>query len=105
VTTSGVSIRIRNTGSDPLVDVVATFPSGAVTFGDVGVGQTSAYHIVGEAYRYAAIRATVNGRERELRPIDYVGEKLLAPGAYTYELSSTNGKPVTSGLELRLRDN
>ena len=50
----------------------------------------------------AYIKATVDGHQSSLQPTDYVGEELLAPGDYTYELAATRSASTLVGLDFRL---
>lgn len=102
-----VDIRVRNASTAVLQDVVIGFPedpgggggpvepgdaeSGDVSYGTVEPTATTPYHTIVKAYRYAAVTATVEGEPVGLVPIDYVGEELLEPGRYTYELRYEGG--------------
>ena len=65
-----VRIRVRNTGSVDLTDVVVGFPFRTVEYGDVAAGAATEYVAVGQAYAYAAVRAVYDGEEYTLTPID-----------------------------------
>ena len=63
------------------------FPSQTEEYGNIPPREATEYRVVKESYRYAYIEAVVGGKRAVLQPIDYVGEKKLGPGEYTYELS------------------
>lgn len=96
-----VEIRLRNTSDALLEDVVVTFPDGPVDYGDVESGSVTPYREVDRAYRYAAVRAVVEGDTLRITPVDYVGESLLEGGAYTYQIGLSGSRSLT--LEM-LRD-
>lgn len=93
-------IRLANTGSVAFDSVVVTFPTQREVFGALAAGARSEYREVGEAYRYAAIRAYSGTTVRVLQPIDYVGERVLGSGRHTYELWAEGDQP-TLGFNFR----
>ncbi len=94
-------VRLANTGSVAFDSVVVTFPSQREVFRSLAAGAESEYRNVGEAYRYAAIEAFSSSQVRfVLQPIDYVGERLLGPGRFTYELRAESEPPIL-GFEFR----
>lgn len=82
-----VMIRIQNSSPYTMEEVTVGFPEEEIHYGDIRSGEKSTYMEVIEAYRYAYIETVVNEKELVLQPIDYVGESLLDPGLYTYELN------------------
>lgn len=93
-----VEIRVRNVSSERMDDVVVTFPDGPVDYGDIDPGAASSYRTVDRAYRYAAVAAVADGDSLAITPVDYVGESLLAGGAYTYRIGLSDAQSLT--LEL-----
>ena len=79
-------IRVANQGDVALGKVIVKFPSQTVNYGNVSPGKATAYRKVGKAYRYAFIETTVDGKKKRIQPIDYLGERLLVAGKYTYAL-------------------
>ncbi len=85
----GASIRIKNTS--------------AINFDKVQVGDAQSLHAnvapneyseylqYGTAYEYAYIKIESGSETYVLQPIDFVGEKPLTSGFYTYELNVTEG--------------
>ncbi len=85
----GASIRIKNTS--------------AINFDKVQVGDAQSLHAnvapneyseylkYGTAYKYAYIKIESGSETYVSTPIDFVGEKPLTPGFYTYELNVTEG--------------
>lgn len=94
-----VEIRIRN-GSDLDFDsVLAHFPEGRdVDYGPVPKGGITAFQAIGRAYRYAGFSVKAGKQKLSLQPIDYLGEKELPAGRYTYALGVDNGR-LTVQLE------
>jgi hypothetical protein len=80
-------IRLMNSGAVPLQDVVVVFPDTTENFSDIAPGEATSFRTIPRAYRYAKIEAVVEGQPTVLQPEDYVGEKLLGRGQFTYSLS------------------
>lgn len=104
--TGPVDIRVRNASEVVMRDIVVVFPddggegspvepgnaeSGEVAYGTVEPGAVTPHRTIARAYRYARVTLTVDGEEKILQPTDYVGESLLKPGRYTYELRYDGG--------------
>lgn len=83
---TGVMIRVENMGDVELRDVVVEFPSQTETYGNISPKDSTDYHRVTKAYRYAYIEATIDGTTKIIQPIDYVGERRLSGCNYTYLL-------------------
>lgn len=82
-----VRVAIRNGTTMNFDTVRVVFPSGErVEYGPLAAGATSGSARVGTAYGYAWLEATSGQDSWSYRPIDYVGESPLGPGAHTYEL-------------------
>lgn len=84
-----VEIRIANNSSFTFDRVDVVFPEDEVSYGGIPANGMSDYRKVSVAYRYAYIEVEINGHERVLQPIDYVGENTLDGGRYTYALNLT----------------
>ncbi len=80
-------IRLTNRGDVAIEGVRVTFPPGPVGYGDLPPGGTTDYRPAPGAYAYAKIEATIAGRPVMIQPTDYVGEKPLDGGRYTYALT------------------
>ena len=60
--------------------------------GTVSPGDFTRYEKFDRAYHYGYVRLFVDGNQRELIPIDFVGETPLRNGRYTYRVGlSTSG--------------
>jgi len=92
-----VRVRIANRSAYDFEKVTITFPDGVREYGRVAKGAASGYQEVKNAYGYAPVEVTIQGGSLRLQPQDYLGEKPLAPGRYTYALSVDE-----SGRSLRL---
>ncbi len=100
-TDSVVLMRIYNNTDYVLNNIEMNSPSsGRVHFGLLKPKEKSAYIKVKGAYAIAAIEAIIDKTKIEFLPDDYLGEQLLQPGKYTYELSVIE---VNSVKYLRLK--
>ncbi len=87
-----VLIRLHNVSDTlELRAAYALFPADSVLFGDLPASGYSDYHRVKRSYRYAYLRVQGAGREWSIQPTDFVGEKLLKPGRYTWEIKPHDG--------------
>ena len=85
---SSVLIRVKNSTRYTLKNLdVNSPPSDKVHFGRIDAGQKSDYKKFSNAYRIAGIIAEIDGKKVEFLPDDYLGEQLLKPGTYTYEIT------------------
>ena len=82
-----VCIRVENTSAIDFDSFDVHFPDQVEQFGGLRAGQISTYRKIGRAYRYAYTEAFSGERRFVLQPIDYVGEKFVPPGNYTYQFS------------------
>jgi hypothetical protein len=82
-----VFIRVKNESIYPFENVVVSTFNKPENYGSVEPGQNSVYMKFDVAYRYAYIKLTAGGKEFVLQPIDFVGERRLKPGKYTYSLT------------------
>jgi hypothetical protein len=80
-------IRLANRSKVPIEQVRVQFPSQTEEYGTIPPKGVTEYRVVRKAYRYARIEAIVSGEEVVVQPIDYVGEKELKAGKYTYVLT------------------
>lgn len=103
-----VQLRLLNNTGVDIANVTVLAPGGEIAFGALGVGQTSEARIPsGELHRYAGLDITlVDGRYNAFIPADYVGEVPLAPGEYTYVLSTLTGQewPEQWGVGIGLEE-
>jgi len=91
-----VLLRVRNSSDRDFeeVFVVSGEPlTAGKYFGNVPSGATSDYRPFDLAYSYGYVRVTSGGEEYTFIPIDYVGEKPLTPGSYTYVLGLSKSIP------------
>ena len=94
-----VEIRIRNDSEIDFDSVRVVFPDrDEARFGPIPKGTVSDFKHTARAYRYAEIHVNSGGREFTLQPYDYVGERELPPGRYSY-LLGIQGDRLTIGLE------
>lgn len=92
---SSILIRVSNNTHYELNHIeINSPPSGRVYFGLLKAKEKSAYTKVKGAYPIAAIEALIDNTKIEFFPDDYLGEQVLQPGKYTYELSVIEVKGV-----------
>lgn len=91
-----VEIRIMNNTAwtiyHPVINPSSLFGSESSSaighkYADIAAGASSDYKPYRSAYRYAEYSMEINGKRYAAVPYDYVGERLLAPGRYTYKIS------------------
>lgn len=81
------NIRIKNGSRYDFCDIKMIAPDGrSVDYGTLGAGQTTCYHTYKEAYSYAYLSLTTDGATYIFQPIDYVGERPLGIGKFSYVL-------------------
>jgi hypothetical protein len=94
-----IEIRIRNDSEIDFDSVRVVFPDrDEAHFGPIPKGASSDFKTTTRAYRYAEIHVNAGGRELRLQPYDYVGERELSPGRYSYVLG-IQGDRLTVDLE------
>jgi hypothetical protein len=86
-TPGGVAIRVRNASPYVFESVLVNTSGGEHTYGALATGQSTSYESFASAYRYAYVKVMIDGQQVVWQPIDYVGEKKLEEGKYTYVLS------------------
>ena len=88
---SGIRIRIANISNVPFSEVSVRFPSQEEKYGALAPGASSEYRDVEVAYRYASATVMADGQMFRAMAIDYMGEKRLEAGLYTYTLDISGG--------------
>ncbi|MGH7470587.1 MAG: hypothetical protein ACRENP_21790 [Longimicrobiales bacterium] len=94
-----VRIRVRNASIVDFESTTLDFSNQTERYGAVSAGATTDYRGVDRAYSYAYVEVLAGGQRYVMQPIDYVGEKPLKGGSYTYEL---NLNPTNTQLVQRL---
>jgi hypothetical protein len=98
----GINIRLSNTSNYHYENVVVNTSTGRVNYGDFNPGEVSDYKSFEMAYRYAFIELSIDGKIYTLQPVDYVGEKPLEAGNYTYEIEANDSQDQFTKLTLTL---
>ncbi|RSK45635.1 hypothetical protein [Hymenobacter perfusus] len=84
--TDGVRVRVKNASSYQFKDVHIDTSGGTNDYGRLNAGKETEYAAYTQAYNYAYIKVTIDGRDLVLQPTDYVGETALESGKYTYRV-------------------
>jgi hypothetical protein len=96
---SFAQIRVGNNSDLDFDRVRVHFPEGReMDYGPVPKGGVTVFQSIGRAYRYAGFSVQAGAQELSLQPIDYMGERELPVGRYTYALGVDNGR-LTVQLE------
>ena len=91
--TGPVFIRLRNASeTDTLKGVWVGFPDGKIVYGDLLPLKYSDYIQVRKSYSYAYIQAQTRGSSWTVLPADFVGEKMIPAGRYTWEIKPHAGE-------------
>src|SRR5262245_39305691 len=88
LTTFATDIRVRNASDVDFQNVIV----GGRNYGDIKRGAVTDYQTWPGAYRYAYVSLRANGKPMGIQPIDYVGERLLGEGRFTYVLTTLNDR-------------
>jgi hypothetical protein len=90
---------LRNASAFELTSVTFAPGSPSLTFDRIAPGATTTYSKVPSAYSYGYFDALVGGERRTIMPIDYVGEKTIGDGKFTFEITI---EPATRNPAVRL---
>jgi hypothetical protein len=88
-------VRVQNATGADLDEVrvyVPTSEQEPVAFGPVASGALTEYRELPVAYRYVRVEASGPAGSFMLHPYDFVGERPLRPGRYTYRLGVVDGR-------------
>jgi hypothetical protein len=80
-------IRLKNNSTYTFNHTKASFNSSLSDFGTLDPGQVSEYKEYESSYNYGTSIVVIGQDTLWSIAIDYVGERLIEPGHYTYELS------------------
>lgn len=80
-------LRIANTGSHPIENLIVKFPDDEIVFGDVAIGEITEYiEVPNGVFLYAAYRFKIDGKIIPQDVIDWMGESPLDGNSFTYVL-------------------
>ena len=88
-------VRVQNATGVDLEEVRVYLPTSEqepVAFGPIASGAWSEYRELFVAYRFMRIEASSAAASFTLQPYDFVGERPLSPGRYTYRLGVVDGR-------------
>ena len=95
-------LRISNSGSIPIKNLVVLFPEDRVEFGDIAAGATTEYKDVPKGvFSYAAYQFEINGDFITQPVIDWVGETPMKGFQFTYVIDFDPNR-VSTGDRVRL---
>lgn len=97
-----VMIRIANRSTVEMNNIVIQFPNQTERYSRIPPGEVTEYRQVTEAYRYAPVEVSINGKVRRMIATDYVGEEQLSSGNYTYALTFDPNQSFLNGLGFQL---
>jgi hypothetical protein len=89
-----VNIRLKNETTSDMHDISVNFRGQIVNYGFIGRGEYSHYFKVARAYGYARVEWKADNKIKRVLPTDYVGEKELEAGNYTYIILPAKGEAV-----------
>ena len=90
-----VAIRIENDTGLDLDGVRVVLPGGdTLDYGAVAKAGVTEFQEATSAYRYAEVHAGAGDRDLSFRPVDYLGERPLPAGRYSYVLGLDGGQLV-----------
>ncbi len=97
-----ICVRVENASELDFDKFEVRFLGQIEEFGPLEAGQTSSYRKIEKTYRYAYTLVISGSRRFVLQPIDFVGEKLVAPGSYTYRcITSVLEEPLIDGGQVQ----
>nr|WP_315153182.1 hypothetical protein [uncultured Flavobacterium sp.] len=99
---SELKIRLSNASKLDFQNIKVNTSTGNVNYGNLKAGKKSDYKVFEMAYRYAFIELQIDGKTYTLQPIDYVGEKPLENGNYTFQINANDSKDQYQKLSLTL---
>src|SRR5687767_5380837 len=79
-------IRVENGSEHVLSDVTFSAGHEPLHFESLAPGERTEYVTVDRAYRYGFLEVFVQGERRVMQPIDYVGERPIGEGRFTFRI-------------------
>lgn len=106
LSTDSVNIRIRNYGRYELCNIEYTAFADTINFGSLMPGDSTCFVADHKNYRYPhIIRYDVGDTSIQRKSLDFVGEDLLKPGNYNYNIADiTNDQVITTHSRLTRED-
>jgi len=95
-----VEVRVRNATAVTFDEGVLYLPGDSILFPGLKPGEATPYREVEKAYRIATNRVVSGTDTARLQVIDFVGERPLRPGRYTFVLSFSEDAPTSLVQEL-----
>lgn len=79
-------IRLRNDSPSTMERITVEFRKQVEHYDSLLAGGVTEYRTVASAYRYGFVEVFIGGERHVVQPVDFVGEKPLVPGDYTWAL-------------------
>ena len=86
-TDDGTHIRLRNASTFDFTAVTFNPGTSELKFARIAPGTVTNYVPVANAYRYGYLDLLIDGEHQTLQPIDYVGERFIGDGRFTYVIT------------------
>lgn len=91
IDSSDADVRILNASAVDFASVEASFGGGRQDFGPLAAGESSDYATFGQVYDYGFFQVVTDTDTLVIQPIDYVGERPVEEGRYTFRLTVMDG--------------
>ena len=95
-------MKVKNSSLYNFQQVFINTSGGEHLYGEIPANSESEYKLFEYAYRYAYIEVVIEGEKYTIQPIDYVGEKRLEPGRYTFVLNVEDDLDEYKRLSMKL---
>ena len=97
-----IEVRLKNVSEYGMTNIFVATGGGENVYGDLEPNMFSDYRTYEFGYGYAYFSVTIEGEEFVIQPTDYVGEKKLVSGRYTYEVGLFEDNLETGSITVKL---
>jgi hypothetical protein len=98
-TAQGSRLRITNSGSLPIDNLLVIFPGDRIRFGDISAGTTTEYKdLPNGVLKYAAYEFEIDGQTAHQAVIDWVGESPMPGSLFTYTIDFDPSRKKTGAI-------
>lgn len=85
-----IKIRLHNNTAYVMRNILVFSPTDRIELPYLNPSESSDYHAFEKAYNFATVSFDIEGKTYKMQPIDFVNEKVLPDGNYTYQLGVEN---------------